>query len=144
MNIKKFLIRASCIIAVVVISSILILFSLAMWWLFSSPYDDSKFNKDIWIQAGDNNETSCVRGAMVKDLGDNYIKLGVTTKTEVLSLLGDADDDHHSPRCAGYHIGMCKGIDYDSLFICFDHQSVVTNLFTQEHKVWNSSLTQQH
>ena len=80
-----------------------------------------KFNKTKWLQdvtAGRlDNKQDCTRGKMAQDLIDHHLTQDLT-KTDVLSLLGDADI--LSKTSIEYPIGWC-GYNYtNSVYIEFD------------------------
>ena len=64
-------------------------------------------------------ENDCPRGPMVRSLLRQHLTVGVS-RDAVVGLLGPADWDR--AECLHWSLGACSGlgIDYDSLFVCFD------------------------
>jgi hypothetical protein len=104
------------------------------------PFARSKFDRTAWIQADISKsdweqvekDNQCIKGAMVKDLKNNYFIRGRTTKEEVLLLLGTEVEIRKLGNCLIYSLGMCSGlrIDYDSLYICFNNKNKVKEVYT--------------
>ena len=79
---------------------------------------ESKFNKDLWLEAGsenfniyDKHSSNCTRGKMYYDLKKNYLKNNMP-KEEVFSLLGKPDygikyQNKKHQYCLVYILGRC-------------------------------------
>ena len=90
------------------------------------PFDDWKFDRKIWQENTNNEDPDNVRGMMIYDLTENYLKKGMS-KNKVQELLGRpdftqyTDEDLKMYSVWKYTIGAWSGLgwDYDSLNIYF-------------------------
>lgn len=125
------------IVTLSLISICVIIGALGYYYLYVYPFDNAKFDRAIWVEAESTKiEGECIRGGMVGDLKRNYLKIGITSKKEVIALLGDRYDKYTTNECTDwrdynncvhYDLGMCKvhRADYDSLHICFDENNKI-------------------
>ncbi len=111
------------------------------------PFMGKKFTSKRWFDAGScrglsdgecsTKQLSCPRGGMVRDLTKNYLVKGKTSRFQVSQLLGKVDGvfRFNNQQCYRYFVGMCSGlrIDYDSLYVCFDNQGLVSSSGHQQH-----------
>lgn len=111
----------------------------SLWGLHFKPFRGESFEVEAWREAVSCNAMSdweceekfstCPRGKMVSDLISNHIEEGKTQRSEMFSLVGEPDYpiNIEGRICAGFRLGMCSGLglDYDSLFVCFDGAGVV-------------------
>ena len=118
------------------VGCLIIIFIYAM---HAAPFRGKPFNPMKWESAVSckglsdkecvRKETSCPRGGMVRDLRRNYLIAGQTNKLEVYALLGNPNyfKQLNETACELYALGMCSGlgIDYDSLFVCYDENGVL-------------------
>lgn len=112
----------------------------AVWSMHVSPFKGDKFEVLQWEIAGNcqglsdwecvEKEASCPRGGMVRDLTQNHLILETTSREEAIALLGEHERtiDINGESCAAYSLGMCSGIgiDYDSLYVCYNAENKIT------------------
>ncbi|MCT4611469.1 MAG: hypothetical protein N4A70_19945 [Pelagimonas sp.] len=105
----------------------------------ADPFRGDKFDPQTWAEAGlckglndgecAQKERTCPRGGMVHDLISNHLISQTTRSETVIKLLGQStyDIQINGLKCPGYSLGMCSGLglDYDSLFVCFDQNGTV-------------------
>lgn len=113
---------------------------LAVFWAHRSPFVGEPFDPLQWQIAGScqglsdgacaQKEASCPRGGMVGDIRRNHLIKGVTSRAQIIAQLGAQEYtlDIKGQSCAAYSLGMCSGlgIDYDSLYVCFDAENRVS------------------
>jgi len=136
------------IIAGIIVTLVIGAFAVFYIWginLQNEVYNQSKFDKEIWLQAEKdynpsadiyNHENNCVRGKMWSDLKKNYLKKGMSLK-EVVDLLGPTNkkrvyETKKGERvCLQYYLGECGLITGATalLVICFDIKTSLTNYF---------------
>ena len=67
---------------------------------------------------------------MVRNLLQKHVIVGETTRDVATALLGAKEYDVviHGTSCDAYSLGMCSGlrIDYDSLYVCYAEDDVVS------------------
>lgn len=105
----------------------------------ADPFRGDKFDTQTWAEAGlckglndgecAQKERTCPRGGMVHDLISNHLTPQTTRSETVIELLGQSTYNVkiNGLECPGYNLGMCSGLglDYDSLFVCFDQNGTV-------------------
>ncbi len=120
---------------------------IARLFLHKLPFMGERFTPKKWREGGScaglsdakcaEKESNCPRGRMVYDLTEIHLVVGETSRLEVEYLLGAPDRLFRRDRqqCLRYHVGMCSGlgIDYDSLFVCFDDTGLVSSAGHQQH-----------
>lgn len=75
---------------------------------------------------------------MVRSLMKSHFQVGVTSRKRVTELLGTSEyeiDVVSGMKCSGYDLGWCSGLgwDTDTLFVCFDENSLLTKAGTHQH-----------
>jgi hypothetical protein len=145
---KKYTVRKFIrTLGVVVIVVVLIIFTTGLWGYYHlkiAPFRGMSFSKEAWREAemGSSDwaqvekDMQCLRGAMLQDLKDNYLKIGKTSIRNIISLLGQEEAiQKNGTKCLKYSLGMCSGfkIDYDSLYVCFDDNDILKKLYIVQH-----------
>lgn len=74
---------------------------------------------------------------MVRDLTRNYLIPKTVSRVEVDALLGQTERtvEINGQSCLAYTLGMCSGlgIDYDSLYVCFDSNERIASVGHVQH-----------
>lgn len=74
---------------------------------------------------------------MVHDLTKNYLTPEHVSRDDVYALLGRAERtvEINGQACITYTLGMCSGlgIDYDSLYVCFDSNDRISSSGHVQH-----------
>ncbi|PTE13645.1 hypothetical protein [Pseudogemmobacter blasticus] len=126
-------IARAILLAVALLAAAILIFVLApRFWLHEFPFMGETFTPEKWTEAGScegltdyqcvMKESDCPRGPMVRSLLRRHLKAG-TTLEAIVDLLGPAGHpEKDASGCMNWSLGMCSGlgIDYDSLFVCFD------------------------
>lgn len=124
--------KINIIVIIILLLLILVLImALGLYYIVhKSPFSGINFNHEVWIAAEKGKsdteqlelDNHCMRGAMVADLKENYLKSTIT-QADVVSLLGKTRsiNNENDQSCLRYNLGICSGfkMDYDSLDICF-------------------------
>ncbi len=134
------------IIRITIVLTLIVVITLIAFILYGRilPFLGKNFDQNEWLQLsaskGDleqvEKDISCLKGKMVNDLKNNYLKYDITTAQEVKNLLGnDYSQVYKKDDCIEYSLGMCSGfkMDYDGLVICFDKNRKVRKVYTQQH-----------
>ena len=129
------LIKIFCITIIRLVVSAYFAFEFLLFW---APFMGKSFSREDWDYQKQTD--SCVRGPMLRDLRKNYLTTG-RKKEEIIKLLGKEEETLSDKRltqnedCIGYTLGMCSGIgmDFDSLYICFDSAEQLTRTFWLQH-----------
>ncbi|MBN0989334.1 hypothetical protein [Amphritea pacifica] len=111
-----------------VITVLVMLCALLFWYMSSGVFGTERFDKGAWnAPVSREQEASCYRGGMAKDIRDNVLS-SETTKEDVIVLLGSPEGDI-TKQVYKYDLGMCSGLrmDYDDLRIYFDDQGHYTH-----------------
>ena len=117
----------------------LLVFGAAIWLmvslyaLFNNPFNDSKFDREVWLEFADNDDPDNPRGGMACDVRRIVLSKG-KRKAEVLSLLGEPDFAKDE-QVFKYNLGMWSGfrIDYDSLDVRFDAHGKAVEVQIVQH-----------
>lgn len=74
---------------------------------------------------------------MVRDLTRNYLIPESVSRDDVYALLGRTEltVEIYGQSCVAYTLGMCSGlgIDYDSLYVCFDSNDKISSTGHVQH-----------
>lgn len=114
---------------------------------------DQEFTKDTWVEAArceglssqdcNKKRSNCIRGSMTRDLLQNHLIIGETTRDMTAALLGpkEYDVEIQGQSCAAYALGMCSGfrIDQDSLYVCYRENSIISLIGEMQHRRKSSS-----
>lgn len=66
--------------------------------VLNDPFNDRPFNRSIWLQAANRDDSKNPRGPMADDLCRRYLRQGMT-KSAVRKLLGrSGNSEHHDER----------------------------------------------
>lgn len=117
------------------------------WYMHISPFQGDRFDLKQWEEAGScqglsdwgcaEKEASCPRGGMVHDLTTNHLVEKTTTRDQVIAMLGPSKYtlEINGAACPAYSLGMCSGIgiDYDSLYVCFDDTDNISSTGHVQH-----------
>ena len=112
-----------------------------LWYMHLSPFRGETFEQTKWELEGScqglsdwectQKEASCPRGGMVRDLTRNYLIPESVSRDDVYALLGRTERtvEIYGQSCVAYTLGMCSGlgIDYDSLYVCFDSNNKISS-----------------
>ena len=92
----------------------------ALPFFFLTPFDDMRFNAQVWARQADTNDYKNPRGQMYEDLLENHLPRGIT-KEQVIQLLGEPDYSK-SETLFRYNLGYWSGIGRhpDYLYVEFD------------------------
>jgi hypothetical protein len=111
------------------------------YYFFEMPLQGRSFDKADWIDAEKGNDWEqfrkdqrCIKGSMVSDLKKNYLKRHITSKAEIINLLGIEEKRYFKGKnCLAYSLGMCLGfgMDYDYLFLCFDEKDILSDIYVR-------------
>lgn len=113
-----------------------------LYWSYVSsvvPYKGAKFDKKIWMEAGEEGGVFEHRCAMTEDIVENYLHEGMS-KAEVENLLGKIDHYFYcldrKIKCAGYFMGFCSttalgSLGGRSIYVCFDKSEKITQAGTE-------------
>lgn len=118
-----------------------------LWYMHMSPFRGETFEQTKWELDGScqglsdwecvQKEASCPRGGMVRDLTRNYLIPETVSRDEVQALLGRTERtvEINGQSCIAYTLGMCSGlgIDYDSLYVCFDSNDRISSAGHIQH-----------
>ena len=118
-----------------------------LWLMHASPFRGETFEQGKWELQGRcqglsdgkcaEKQASCPRGGMVRDLTRNYLILETVSRDEVYALLGRTKQTVkiNEQSCIAYTLGMCSGlgIDYDSLYVCFDTNDRISSTGHIQH-----------
>ena len=118
-----------------------------LWYMHISPFRGEAFERARWELEGScqglsdwkcvQKEASCPRGRMVRDLIRNYLYRKLVSRDEVHALLGRTERtvEINGKSCLAYTLGMCSGlgIDYDSLYVCFDSNDRISSVGHVQH-----------
>lgn len=111
-----------------------------MFFMHELPFRGQIFDPQQWSDAGScaglsdwqcaAKQGSCPRGQMVRNLLRKCVLVADTTRDTEIALLGAKEYDVviHGTSCDAYRLGMCSGlrIDYDSLYVCYAEDDVVS------------------
>jgi hypothetical protein len=90
---------------------------------FQNPYNNRKFNREIWLSHCDPLEGFNPRGLMARDLLNGHLKLGMK-KSDVILILGSPS--RKAERTLWYTLGIYSGIfDNDFLKIDFNDEGLL-------------------
>lgn len=117
------------------------------WHMHRSPFRGETFEQTKWELEGScqglsdwecvQKEASCPRGGMVRDLTRNYLIPESVSRDDVYALLGRTEltVEIYGQSCVAYTLGMCSGlgIDYDSLYVCFDSNDKISSTGHVQH-----------
>jgi len=128
---KRIFIIFSTLIGLLVIGVATLFFY--SYFFIDSPFDDKKFDKQVWLKFEKVYDMDNPRGQMVSDLIDNFLKKGMN-KQEVVKILGKPDFEK-SENVFKYNLGMWSGyrVDCDSLDIEFDKTNRLKKIYTVQH-----------
>ena len=118
-----------------------------LWYMHVSPFRGESFEQTKWELEGScqglsdwecvQKEASCPRGGMVRDLTRNYLIPETVSRDQVYALLGQTERtvEINGQSCIAYTLGMCSGlgIDYDSLYVCFDNNDRISSRGHVQH-----------
>lgn len=118
-----------------------------LWYVDMSPFRGETFEQTKWELQGNchglsdwecvQKEASCPRGGMVRDLTRNYLIPETLSRDEVYALLGRTERtvEINGQSCIAYTLGMCSGlgVDYDSLYVCFDVNDRISSAGHVQH-----------
>lgn len=139
----RFLLRGIGILSLI----IAVLLLGILWHMHASPFRGETFEQGKWELQGScqglsdwecvQKEASCPRGGMVRDLARNYLIPETVSRDEVYALLGRTKGTVkiNGQSCIAYTLGMCSGlgIDYDSLYVCFDSNDRISSAGHVQH-----------
>ena len=99
----------------------------------NDPFNDKKFNSEIWKQFHENDDPDNPRGQMFADLQKHHLKSDLS-KEEVQDLLGEPDL-RETETILEYNLGMWSWmrIDYDSIVIEFDETNRLIKSYRVQH-----------
>ena len=104
-----------------ILATLFAVFALGFWHMSSGVFGTDNFEKQAWHSKITNEQDfSCYRGGMAKDIIDNHLS-NKKTKAEVIALLGNPSGNTTGNEYQ-YVLGMCSGFgfDNDNLHIYFD------------------------
>ncbi|MGB0958880.1 MAG: hypothetical protein ACPGVK_01415 [Halocynthiibacter sp.] len=118
-----------------------------IWAMHVAPFRGETFDPVRWKAAGSCKGLSakecnaqnilCPRGAMVRDIIKNHIPAQSTKRADVIDRLGKPTGHVNikGQSCTAYTLGMCggMGVDFDSLFVCFNDANIVSRTGRIQH-----------
>lgn len=132
LRLLKWLTLAVVGIAVLLVVAIGLSPQARQFMLHDFPFMGETFTPEKWAAATScegltgnecmSKESDCARGPMVRSLLRDHLTAGAKREA-VIALLGPEEfTDKDGAGCLHWNLGMCSGLglDYDSLFVCFD------------------------
>lgn len=126
---------------VLVVLLLLVATGLAVF-LFRNPFDDLKFDREVWLARAGDRDPGNPRGQMAEDILERF-RADPPTRDQVLQLLGPSEFPCSPLRalpgpveaCLSYNLGMWSGLgmDYDTLDVYFDLAGRFVSGLTVQH-----------
>lgn len=130
---QRYTLRVLFIIAGLLLVAFAGLIIYVRFYFFNNPFNDLRFDRNVWAAYKDSSDPNNPRGQMYEDMTKKVLKKGMS-KEEVVTLLGEPDFSKEK-LIFKYNIGAWSGfrIDYDTLDIHFDPQGQVTDFTRAQH-----------
>jgi hypothetical protein len=125
--------RLSITVSIIAFVTLTLLYSYLYFMVGNDPFDDNKFDQQLWASMHESVDPKNPRGKMYQDLIENHVKIGMT-KAQILNLLGSADLNNQE-RFIRYNLGMWSGmrVDNDSFDLYFSESGKLTKTKKVQH-----------
>ncbi len=119
------------------IAGVLVAIVVGLYFLFQAawgnPFDDRKFDRDLWQSCYGSDGRDNPRGQMFDDLRKNYLRKNMS-KDEVIALIGKPDCEDRA-EFSSYKLGFWSGfrIDLDTLDLEFSKEGRLKKFYRVQH-----------